>query len=369
MLKAGEIGILADDLTGACDVAASFTPGAGTVRVSVRPPTALAQTGGLTVINTQSRSMSARQCKQLLSGVGRQLNRKRVIFNKIDSALRGSVGAQIEGLVEALRPRKVVLAPALPRLGRTTCGGIQYDGGVPIDETDHAQDPVSPIRSADIRKLVAETGRAKCEIPDVQTDDELSRIVREAISYDRVVLVGSLGLADALAAEVEESGAKPADAVAGGHCVIVCGSAYRRAQKQIQQAVSKGGVRVVDWPEEDVSGIGKQPVEIDQLLLIRLTQKPPPGRSFAREAARVISEFEPGGVGIIGGDTAYQLLRELGVDNLAICGRMAEVIAYGVIADGEIAGCRFTTKGGSVGPDDAVMQMFEYLKESKGRCR
>ncbi len=67
------------------------------------------------------------------------------------------------------------------------------------------------------------------------------------------------------------------------------------------------------------------------------------------------------GLGVIGGETAYQLLRRLGARRLEVFRRNAEVIASSRIAGGVMDGCRFVSKGGSVGPDDAAFQMLSLL--------
>ena len=59
MLEISNLGILSDDLTGACDVAASFAPFAGPVRVYIHPDAVSSTSAKPFVINTQSRLMSA----------------------------------------------------------------------------------------------------------------------------------------------------------------------------------------------------------------------------------------------------------------------------------------------------------------------
>jgi hypothetical protein len=122
----------------------------------------------LTVYNTQSRIKSLSECKDIVKGVGRLLNEKTVIFKKIDTALRGQVGAELEALIESVGSRKVFVAPAFPRIGRTTHNGVQCEFGVPIDQKDFVDDPVTPVVSADIRKVIADTTTIEFEIYDAE---------------------------------------------------------------------------------------------------------------------------------------------------------------------------------------------------------
>jgi uncharacterized protein YgbK (DUF1537 family) len=64
---------------------------------------------------------------------------------------------------------------------------------------------------------------------------------------------------------------------------------------------------------------------------------------------------------VIGGETAYELLHRLGARSLQVFQQNAEVIASARIGGGVMDGCRFVSKGGSVGPDDAACQMLSLL--------
>jgi uncharacterized protein YgbK (DUF1537 family) len=83
--------------------------------------------------------------------------------------------------------------------------------------------------------------------------------------------------------------------------------------------------------------------------------------SFVEALMALQKNFDPDGVGIIGGETAYQLLKALGARGLEVFGCHAEVIASSQIAGGAMDGCRFVSKGGSVGADDAACQMLSLL--------
>ena len=68
-----------------------------------------------------------------------------LLFKKVDSTLRGHIGAEIAALLDARRrlPGRVsgqrtiiVLAPAFPALGRTTVKGWPYLNGIRLEETE-----------------------------------------------------------------------------------------------------------------------------------------------------------------------------------------------------------------------------------------
>jgi len=376
MLRLPDIGILADDLTGACDVAACFAPVAGAVSVLVSGKDYdFKAAQSLEVINTQSRPMPAEAGRALLRLMGARLANKPVLFKKIDTALRGPVGAELQGLIEAIGPRRIVVAPALPRIGRTTRGGIQYANGVPIHKTAFSSDATWPVASADIAEVIRKTGSVQFNVRDAETDSDLLRIVDECLDGSDVVFVGSLGLADALSTRIEKAAVDRPDIRPSSRPMIACGSQYGRTLVQIETAASDSGAEVVTFdpgrtfrPERVSPATGRP-------LVLRIADQS--NEPAARRPAEILSGFiaavvgmidtiRPDGLGIVGGQTAYLLMSQLGVSRLTVGGRMAEVIARGVMVDGTMAGCPIATKGGSVGDNDAVVQMFEYLMNPGG---
>ena len=376
MLRITDIGILADDLTGACDVAASFAPAAGPVMVFVSPDVVPDEPGaGLSVINAQSRLATPETSRSLMRRAGKHLGDKKIVFVKVDTALRGPVGAGLEGLLEALGPRKVRVAPALPRIGKTTRSGIQYDAGVPIHQTSYAQDPSTPVLTSDIAAIIRQTGRVICEVHDAESDEDLRRVIHETVNGSETIYVGSLGLADALRETiVADTGSEKVSAVSR-RPVFVCGSSYDRAHRQIQQAAAQRGAHVLELnPLSDPPEL-KIETGVVTPVIIRLVRKRidrtlcSPTELITRFASLVGHLFDrihPDGLGIIGGETAYHVFRNLEEKALKVFGRIDEVISYGVMSDGRMAGCPFASKGGSVGPPDSIVQMIDYLTHGKG---
>jgi uncharacterized protein YgbK (DUF1537 family) len=373
MFAIGDLGVLADDLSGACNVASCFARRTGGVRVRVHHDLPAEAGAALQVLNTQSRSLAAGDCRASTCRAGRQLRDKSHIFMKIDTALRGSVGAQIEGAIEAVGEREVFVAPAIPGIGRITAGGTQYDRGVPIGETAYAADPVSPIVSSRVLDIIEATGSVNVRVCDASTDSDLDDVVDRALASTEALLVGSLGLADALARKLPVSGSlevPPGACRTTGPVLVICGSKYRRALDQIDRAAKElcvpllaldaygswttngrlhGGRAVIcsigdaaAWPED------RRPEAILQEFVSRL--------------APILETTVPRGVGVVGGDTAFALMMRCGVTALEIEGSVGGVVACGRILDGSLAGSSFAVKGGSVGDPDAVLDMVACLE-------
>lgn len=214
------VGVLADDFSGAGDVALAFqsvgmtaeiwTPAGegekpGPERVPSFPKTRV------WIIDTESRGLSPRAAVRAVRGALRTLApwKPDFIFKKIDSTLRGPVGAELRAFLNVLRPAgPVPVVPAFPRMGRTTVGGRHFVDGVPLNRTPFGKDPRHPIRSNDLNRILDPScpsgsrqqnvsARERVWVPDVVDSRSMVLAARRAL-LGRVA-VGSAGFAGAIA--------------------------------------------------------------------------------------------------------------------------------------------------------------------------
>jgi uncharacterized protein YgbK (DUF1537 family) len=225
-----EVGIVADDLTGALDSAAAFcTPAArvsvelwdpapGTVPATATDPTATDPTASVVAIATASRDLSPRLGEPLLRGaLSALLARKpRTLLLKIDSQLRGHPARDV-AVALSLSPAGTlaVVAPAFPGHGRTTAGGIHRVGeataGIDVPALlEGAGLPTAQLGFELVRSGTLASGFSRLRdagirvaVVDAETDDDLRAIARAGEGPAQAVLwVGSAGLAAALAGQV-----------------------------------------------------------------------------------------------------------------------------------------------------------------------
>src|SRR5262249_57283204 len=69
----------------------------------------------------------------------------------------GQLGAEIDAAMNILGVEESFVLPAIPEVGRTTEGGRQMIGGVPVDQTAFAHDPHNPIRNASVPAAIEAT--------------------------------------------------------------------------------------------------------------------------------------------------------------------------------------------------------------------
>jgi uncharacterized protein YgbK (DUF1537 family) len=370
MIGRSDLGIVADDLTGACDTAACFSTAQSVIEVFADLKRSRGRPDTLSVYNTQSRLKSIDECKALMREAALFIEKKRIVLKKIDTAFRGRVGAELEALSTALGIRSIVVAPAIPRIGRTTRGGMQYDNGVPIDETPYSKDPVSPVDSADILELIRRTGDVRCDVMDAETESDLDGIVEKGLREPRVIFAGSLGLAEALAGRIEKARTPPREAAPAERVLVLCGSRYERSRVQIETVRDVYGVNPLDL--SPTNGASPNACAFDRygigVLRLMAGEVPPEAAAsdlskwFADSILGFLKESRPDALVIIGGETAYRVVHALGVGVLRVFGRISDVTPFGVIGDGDFQGCRFATKGGSVGTDDSIVDAVRYLR-------
>ena len=155
MFISNNIGIIADDLTGADDTALQFhLRGANTqilLDYSYMPENKVSTQ--VWAIPTETRNSDAHtayeKVKQAAKILSDDLNVE-YFYKKIDSTIRGHIAVEALGVLDALEWDAAVIIPAFPQEGRTTIGGYHLLKGIPIERTEFARDPRFPIYESHI---------------------------------------------------------------------------------------------------------------------------------------------------------------------------------------------------------------------------
>jgi len=158
------IGVIADDFTGASDIANVLARGrtpAGGLRTTQfmglpsQPAAADCEAG---VVSLKSRSIApadaVRQSLEALAWLRAQGCRQ-IIFkycSTFDSTPEGNIGPVAEALAEALDARGVVVCPAFPAAGRTLYQGHLFVGDRLLSESGLEAHPLTPMTDPDIRR-------------------------------------------------------------------------------------------------------------------------------------------------------------------------------------------------------------------------
>ena len=163
-----QLGVIADDFTGASDIASFLTEnGLRTVQMNGIPAHALPDGVDAVVISLKSRSIAAQEAiaqslsaLQWLQAAGCQ----QFFFkycSTFDSTAAGNIGPVTDALLDALGEDFTVISPALPINGRTIFNGYLFVGQVLLNESGMQNHPITPMRDASLPRLMDAQARGK----------------------------------------------------------------------------------------------------------------------------------------------------------------------------------------------------------------
>lgn len=146
--------VLADDFTGAAELAGVALRHGFSTRIMT--PESTSFEAEINIIDTNSRSKSSKQAKEILSGVMKLIELVPYLFlyKKTDSVLRGHVNAELTVLLKHFPNKSILLVPANPSQGRTISEGKYFIDGVQLHRTVFATDPESPAKTPFISDML-----------------------------------------------------------------------------------------------------------------------------------------------------------------------------------------------------------------------
>lgn len=347
--------IVADDLTGACDAAVGFTRAGFSASVAFAGGDPVSDADVLAV-DVASRHLPADEAARRVGERIAALRDAATLIKKLDSTLRGNVRAELEAALAASGRRAAIVAPAFPRYGRTTSGGVQRLDGIPVHEGFAGRDPIAPARSSDLLALLGATALRREElgdarrieelaarggfvVADADTDDDLDALVRSAPRD--ILWAGSTGLSQAFGRVLRGPCARYAAPPEAHRVVVAVGSLNPLARRQLARLREATDPRVT---------------------ILASPERVADPRTVARElGVAVLAEVRAGADGVVltGGDTASAALGALEATGLAVLGEVEPGIPVGVLRGSrELLA---VTKAGGFGSDEALTASVRAL--------
>ena len=330
--------ILADDLTGALDSAATF---AGEVPVFLDAPHA-SDASPVSVVATATRDVPAAEVPALLAPSLGWLRGADVALKKVDSLLRGNTFAECAQVAQGFT--RVVFAPAFPQQGRLT-----------RDERAWVEQPGSsapqPIGERSIAEAFAGLPVANLWVPDVRSDDDLRRIAALSLreSSRDWLWCGSAGLAQALA-EVHELRSAGAAPIVPSTPPVVLVSASHHAVSRRQWARLRAAVA----PSADLALFDLSPAErLSPTLAAELLE-----RQTGEIAAGAV---RPAALLVIGGDTLRALCRASGAMSLLAQASPRAGWGRARLVGGRWDGVPVFSRSGAFGNDEDLVEIVGAL--------
>lgn len=183
MINSNIVGIVADDLTGANDTALQFhMKGANTqILLDDELTPANLKTTQTWAISTESRNVEPdvafEKTKSATAFLKEKINPD-YFYKKIDSTVRGNIAVEVLAMLDVLEFDAAVIIPAFPAEGRVTVGGYHLLKGVPIERTEMARDPHSPIFESHLPTLL--TSQLDETKKDLTASIELKTVMKGA---------------------------------------------------------------------------------------------------------------------------------------------------------------------------------------------
>lgn len=190
------IGVIADDFTGASDIANTLAKGVPpegglrTAQYSGIPEYPASEDVGAGVISLKSRSIPAAeavsQSLQALAWLQAQGCRQ-IIFkycSTFDSTPEGNIGPVARALADAMRAKSVVVCPAFPANGRTVYQGHLFVRDRLLNESGMQNHPLTPMKDPDIRRVLANQCAASVGHVDFCTVSAGPSRIEEALTAD-----------------------------------------------------------------------------------------------------------------------------------------------------------------------------------------
>lgn len=159
IINSNVAGIIADDLTGANDTALQFKLNMAETNILLNKHIQKKQSGTSQAwaISTESRNVSPQEAfekvKEATELFVQEINPD-FFYKKIDSTIRGNIAVEIVSILEVLGWDAAIVMPAFPQEGRITVGGYHLLKGIPIQRTEMARDPHSPISESHVPTLI-----------------------------------------------------------------------------------------------------------------------------------------------------------------------------------------------------------------------
>jgi uncharacterized protein YgbK (DUF1537 family) len=376
-----KLGCIADDYTGASDLANTLTrAGLRTVQTIGVPADDLKLPEvDAVVVSLKSRSIEASVAVERSLAAEKWMRGRgadHVLFkicSTFDSTDKGNIGPVTDALRAASGDAIVLVTPAFPETGRTVYKGNLFVGNVPLNESPLKDHPLNPMHDSNLVRVLARQSKTKIGLVDLTTlsrgadavrarladlssqgigaaiidavfDPDLETIGKVAVAHRLSVGASGigLGLARALAGRAAQGAAAAnSDKPVGGPAACLAGSCSQATLGQITSAekimpvlhldpdqVIKGkdeARRALAWARER---LGSHPVLIvssaapEQVAALQARHgREASGHALEQAMADIAEGLVSGGVRrlvVAGGETSGAVVDRLGIPGFLV---------------------------------------------------
>ncbi len=406
--------IIADDLSGAADCGIACTK-AGLDTIVLLDEAAGAGNAHAVSIDADTRGKPAAAAAAETARIVRaHAAPGQILFKKLDSTLRGNVGAELAAVLLTRRAMHgnliAIMAPAFPATGRTTARGHQLLHGVPLEHTDiwrrEAIEGIAYIPAmlnawglhtavihlevvrdeVQLRAALAEAAaHYDVIVCDASLDADLRAIAMASMLLGRnTIWIGSAGLAHHLpqaAGLQRQHRALPLPPVKGS-ILFTVGSVSAISREQVRRLAAAPGIEVVTvlpallhagarnagWARSQAALEVALATGHDTVLLLGTAADVDlsEGLQLCHALGQLVAPFVRNVSALIatGGETARAVLQASSVTGLRLIGELEAGVPVSITTDGH--GLPVITKAGAFGQPDTLLRCRAALRSPEG---
>lgn len=415
------LGCIADDLTGATDIAGTLVSNGMSATVELGLPRCEAAASDAIVIGLKSRSAPVQDAVNSSVDALRWLRSQGCLqfffkyCSTFDSTPQGNIGPVAEALMEELGAKFTIACPAFPANRRTVYNGYLFVGDVLLEETSMRAHPLTPMTDSNLVRILqaqckrkvgligsavvregsfaiaraikdAEAGGTAVAIVDAVSNSDLRQIAEA--SRELVLLTGASGLASGIPETFRRQGmlhshAEP-DYLApvAGFSAIFCGSCSDSTQRQVKWVSQK--IPTVHLDPEALATNPECVAEVVEWARARISQGPVlisstadasavkavqgrlgmdrAGALVERRLGEIAQQLVAGGVRrliVAGGETSGTILAALGVTRMRI-GSCIDPGVHWAVSEGEVR-LALALKSGNFGSEDFFQKAWGVM--------
>lgn len=279
------LGVIADDFTGATDIASFLVQnGMSTVQVNGVPGHGNRLDADAIVVSLKSRSCPAESAvADSLHALAwlKQQGCERFYFkycSTFDSTAQGNIGPVTDALLAALGESQTAISPSLPVNGRTVYQGYLFVMEQLLSESGMRHHPVTPMTDSNLLRLMEAQATGRAGLVSSQTLDQgidavhtrMEALAKEGVRYivfdalneqhlllqgealrDMMLVTGGSGLAIGLARQWATDGwnreqAQAAGRPQGGRAVVLSGSCSTMTNRQVARYRQQAPAQAID---------------------------------------------------------------------------------------------------------------------------
>jgi uncharacterized protein YgbK (DUF1537 family) len=135
--------IVADDLSGANDTGVKFTKKGYNASVSIinkQPTIVIPDNIDVFVVDTETRELESEHAREKLNSILKKLriDQDDFVYKKVDSTMRGNIGAEIEEIMKYLKKDICIFSPSFPSHQRVTIDSYLVVDQKPLGKSDYS---------------------------------------------------------------------------------------------------------------------------------------------------------------------------------------------------------------------------------------